>query len=106
MPARLVWRPQADRNLQAIFDFLVAENPRAAGAYVEDILEACDRLSSFPRSGRQYNRRYRVLVVRNHLVFYRHDAETSTVSIIAIIDGRRDVRTVLDNLPDPENPET
>ena len=76
MQAELRWGRRADNHLQAIFDFLVGENPRAvAESYIEDIMSACDRLRSFPRAGRQYDSRYRVIVVKNHLIFYRYDAE-------------------------------
>jgi plasmid stabilization system protein ParE len=99
MPVRLVWREEAESHLQAIFDYISSRNPRAAEAYLEDIVGACDRLRSFPASGRKYDDRYRVLIVRNHLVFYQQDADAASVSIVAIIDGRRDVMAALDDLP-------
>ena len=103
MPIRLIWREEAESHLQAIFDYISSENPRAAKAYLEDIIGACDRLRSFPASGRKYDSRYRVLVVRNHLVVYQQDADAASVSIVAIIDGRRDVMAILNDLPGPKD---
>ena len=100
MSASLIWRRRAENHLQAIYDYISSENPRAAAAYTEDIVAATERLRTFPESGRKFDSRYRQLVVRNHLIFYHHDADRSEVSIVAIIDGRRDVLAALDDLSD------
>lgn len=102
MPIRLIWRSEAESHLHEIFDYISSHNRGAAEAYLEEIVSACDRLRFFPSSGRKYDSRYRVLIVRNHLVFYLQDADASTVCIVAIIDGRRDVIAVLDDLPPVE----
>ena len=98
MPTRLIWRDAAEQHLQAIYDYISADSPRAAKAYVEDIVDACGQLRAFPALGKKYDSRYRLLIVRNHLVFYRQDTEATI--IVAIIDGRRDVAAVLDDLGD------
>lgn len=95
MAAELIWRTRAENHLQSIFDYISAENADAAEAYVEAIVEACDRLRSFPLSGRAFDKRHRVLVVRNHLVFYRHERESAKVIIAAVVDGRRDIAVLL-----------
>lgn len=102
MPASLIWRRRAENHLQTLYDYISLENPRAASAYAEDIVAATERLRTFPESGRQFDGRYRVLVVRNHLIFYRHDADRSLVSIVAVIDGRRDVKAALDDPSEAE----
>jgi plasmid stabilization system protein ParE len=102
MPASVIWRRRAENHLQAIYDYISLENPHAASAYAEDIVAASERLRTFPKSGRKFDSRYRVLVARNHLIFYHHDADQSLVSIVAIIDGRRDVMAALDDPSDAE----
>lgn len=91
MANRLVWLLQAHNDLSAIHDYISIENRRAADAYAEDILAACERLSDFPLSGRIYSSVYRALVVRNHLVFYRFDREDETIHIVSILHGRQDI---------------
>ena len=102
MPADLIWRERAEIHLQAIFDYISAESPRSASEYIEDIVSACEKLCAFPNLGRMFDGRYRILVVRNHLVFYQLHADLSTVIIAAIIDGRRDVLAALDELEPPD----
>ena len=103
MAAEVRWLDQAKDDLREILDYIAVEDPRAAKAYLEDIIGACDRLRSFPASGRKYDSRYRVLVVRNHLVVSQQDADAASVSIVAIIDGRRDVMAILNDLPGPKD---
>lgn len=98
MAADLIWRKRAENHLQSIYDYISADNADAAEAYVEAIVAACDRLRSFPLSGRAFDKRHRVLVVRNHLVLYRHERQSATVIIAAVIDGRRDVAVLLRGL--------
>lgn len=52
-------------------------------------------LADFPLSGRQYDSRYRAIVVRNHLVFYRYEVADDRIVIVAVLDGRRDIPHVL-----------
>lgn len=95
MAIDIVWLDEAERNLQSVFDYISSDNPSAAETYVESILSACDRLRDFPLSGRVFDERYRVLVVLNHLVFYRCSDDNTLVTIVAVIDGRRDVGAIL-----------
>ncbi|MCR5138133.1 MAG: type II toxin-antitoxin system RelE/ParE family toxin [Oscillospiraceae bacterium] len=68
-----------------------------AGLDLLDKLEAgFNRLSEFPESGfpPRYaalrTRGYRVLIVEKYLSFYKVDKESETVTIYAVVDGRRD----------------
>ena len=40
---------------------------------MQAIERACENLIIFPLSGRAYSHRYRALVIRNHIAFYRYD---------------------------------
>lgn len=101
MTAELIWRKRALTQLEAIFDYIRADNPKAAKICVEEIIAASDRLRHFPLSGRAYDNRYRILVVRNHLVLYRHEQLAGRVILTAVLDGRRDVAALLRQL-DPK----
>jgi addiction module RelE/StbE family toxin len=91
MGNKLVWLQQAYDDLSALHEYISTDNGRAADAYVEEILLACERLSKFPLSGRLYNPIYRALVVRNHLVFYRYDENERQVFIVAVLHGHRNI---------------
>jgi plasmid stabilization system protein ParE len=73
--AEIVWSAQAYDDLDLLMAYLKPLNPTAAERYVEGIREACLELEPLPECGRLYDDRYRVLVVRNHLIFYRFASE-------------------------------
>jgi plasmid stabilization system protein ParE len=98
MPADLVWSVQAEQDLRELFDFLHDQSPSAAQAYVEGVLQCCERLRDFPESSRAYNSRYRVLVFQNHVIFYRYLKSSQKVIIAKVIDGRRDYGRILKDL--------
>lgn len=102
MAADLIWLAEAESDLQSIFDYILADNAKAAEAYTGSIVAACDRLRGFPLSGRAFDKHYRILVIRNHLILYRYHQQNAEVVIAAIIDGRRDVAVLLRGLSEPE----
>jgi plasmid stabilization system protein ParE len=88
MQAETVWLDQA-------LDYISADSPKAAARYVRELQESCGQLRDFPLSGRAYANGYRCLVFRNHLVLYRFDAESQTVSLVRVVDARRDIDRLL-----------
>lgn len=92
MAVEIVWLDQAKDDLRELLDFIADENPMAAANYVTGIMEACNKLADFPELGPHYNSKFRRLVFRNHLVFYRHDKADHLVSIVSVVDGRRDLK--------------
>jgi len=91
MAAEVVWLDQAKDDVRQFLEYLHSKNPTAANSYVDDLEKACTGLADFPLQGFLYNERYRALVVRNHLVFYRYKQNDNEVVIVSIIDGRRDI---------------
>lgn len=71
--ADIIWRSRAVRHLNAISEYLRQRNPSAAKKYIAGLHDSCLLLKDFPETGRRYDDRYRVLVFRNHLIFYRYD---------------------------------
>jgi plasmid stabilization system protein ParE len=98
MAADIHWLDQAQDDLEEILRFISTESPKAAAKYVAAIREAAARLAEFPQSGRAYDAKRRVLVVRNHFIFYRFDATDNEIVIVGLIDGRRDLEKILDLL--------
>ena len=48
----IVWREQAEADLDALTDYIAKDNPQAALHVYDTILAAVDRLASFPTLGR------------------------------------------------------
>lgn len=95
MAAKIVWLDQAEDDLFALFSYLYPRNPAATMKYIADVRLAIERLGDFPLLGRVYDDRYRLIVKRNHLIFYRYDELRHAIIIARIIDSRRDVPKVL-----------
>lgn len=103
MKYRIVRTDKADEQLRNII-FYIAEDSGdidIALNYLGKIEKAINRLEGFPMSGSipRYSilrkQGYRVLVVERHLVFYKVDDIAKTVTIYAIVDGRREYRNLL-----------
>ena len=98
MAVELHWSDEGLAELEAVFDYISADSPEAAKAYVNRIRQTCEKLSAFPEMGRIYDPQYRVLVIDNHLALYRYDRTRQEVTIVKVIDGRRDVAQMLRDL--------
>ncbi len=89
--AAVRWAERARDDLREIFDFIARDSPRAAEALVERVLQATERLKSFPESGRPVpefpDLGYRELLIGNYRVQYR--VEAGTVWIASVVHGRR-----------------
>lgn len=72
---KLIWSPQALRDLEAIRDYIADDSPRYAALVIERIIGVVERLSSFPESGRMVPERndpeIREVIVRPYRVVYR-----------------------------------
>ncbi|MCL2343577.1 MAG: type II toxin-antitoxin system RelE/ParE family toxin [Firmicutes bacterium] len=84
-----------------IFEYVTKnlDAPAAAGALIEKIESACNRLTVFPFSGviprdaTLAKKGYRMLVVGNFLVFYTADEQA--VKIMRVVYGRRNYQSLL-----------
>lgn len=69
--------------------------------YLDKIERAINQLRDFPQSGSlpHYSilrkQGYRVLIVENHLVFYKVNELDKTVIIYSIVDSRREYRNLI-----------
>jgi plasmid stabilization system protein ParE len=75
---RVVWSPAALREVERVFDYLAAFNPRAAAAVSAALIEAGDSLENFPYRGRQVPRSQmrEILTAYPYLIRYRIVGET------------------------------
>ena len=90
----------AERDLQAIVEFITADDPVAALRILEQIESRCAALKQMPERGRVVPElaafgihTYRELVLAPWRVVYR--VSGATVSILAVVDGRRNLEEIL-----------
>lgn len=97
MPFEVIWSDKAIGDIDSLAGFIAQDNPPAAGRYIAAVYEKCKRLGDFPESGRAFDAKHRVIVVRNHLVIYKFDQAANEVRIVTIVDGRRDISKLIEN---------
>jgi toxin ParE1/3/4 len=77
--AEVVWSDPALADLEAIADYIALENPAAASALVQRIVDHVEQLAEHPESGTRVpemrRSRYRQLVQAPCRVFYRYDGQ-------------------------------
>lgn len=98
MRIEIEWLDRAKSDLRSILNFIAQEKPIAAQAYVDEIASSVSRLHDFPELGKRINSKYRTLIVRKHIVFYRYSLSNSRIVIAAVVDGRRDLSKILPGL--------
>jgi toxin ParE1/3/4 len=88
----VVVSPDAMRDLSEIHDYISADNVRAANKMIARILGSFTTAATFPEIGRRVRvyARARRLVVGKYLVYYATDPVEERVTILRVLDGRRD----------------
>lgn len=98
---RIQWAPIATEDLDDILDFIAVEkSPETAIRIYERIRSRVDSLKSYPRRGRVVPElkdigltEYRELISTPYRIFYRITGRL--VSILGVLDGRRDLEEIL-----------
>lgn len=101
MKNKIHYAPEARRDLDDIWDYIVADlcNPKVAQRTVSRILDAVDALADFSGIGAPLtsvadtDTDYRFLVTGNYLTFYR--VQGNDVYVDRILYGRRDYLRIL-----------
>ncbi len=91
----------AERDLEAIYDYIAEHDTRASADYVLDkLMEVAETLAAFPERGSHPKellalgiREYRQVHFKPYRLIYRISGKQVIVYIIA--DGRRDMQTLL-----------
>ena len=92
---RIEWTEPALDDLAAIREYIARDSEQYAVQFVGRIIDAVEKLSSFPEMGRKVpesRRRDRVreLLFQNYRIIYRLASER--IQIIAVLHGARDLR--------------
>jgi toxin ParE1/3/4 len=99
----LIRTDKADDQLSDIIHYIAADSGdvNIALAYLDKIETAVMQLEDFPYQGVQprysilRRQGYRVLIVERHLIFYKVNEAEKTVCVYAIVDGRREYRSLI-----------
>lgn len=99
---KLLRTDKADDQLRDIIYYIAADSGiDIALKYLDTLEEAINRLQEFPNSESipRYSilkkQGYRVVIVGNHLVFYKVDEDNKLVIIYAIVDGRMEYKNLI-----------
>lgn len=88
----LKYTPQAEADLDEIWDYIALENPEAARRFLYKIHDKCEAVSKTPVIGRkrpELGRGVRSFPVGNYIIFFRIDDDDTT--IVRVLHGRRDL---------------
>lgn len=103
MRLEVIWSPEAVSDLEGIIEYLQNENPTVAAQMAEKILSACDKLENFPQRGRyvpemdaMLQQNIREIALSPWRVVY--EILDAHVHILMVVDGRRDMQSLLVNL--------
>lgn len=89
----LCYLPRAKKDLEDIFGYICLDSPSRAALFLTRIDHALSRLARLPLAGflprdlYLKQKGYRLLVIRDYLVFYR--VEKKRVVIYRVIHGKR-----------------
>jgi len=92
--APVIWAPAALEDVEAIAEYIARDSPDHAALFATRLIQATDRLTQFPESGRAIpemaNPSCREVLVGDYRIMYR--IETGTVWITGVIHGARDLQ--------------
>lgn len=90
------FHPEAETDLDEIWEYIAAENIDAAGRVIGEIEKALENLISFPHAGNRRadltSRPLRFFRVRDYLIAFAPDEEP--LWVIAVMHGHRDPRVM------------
>lgn len=91
--AQISWTLEAQRWLEDIFEYIAADNPRAAADTVEGIYEKAQVLKDNPEVGQRYRasrRNVRILLYSHYRITYliKDDGD---IDVIGVFHGALDI---------------
>lgn len=95
MGHKVIWASAALEDLEAAAEYIQRDSPAYAASFVTRTLQAARSLSDFPERGRNIpeirDETIREIFIQSYRLIYR--IEKASVSILALIHGRRDLVT-------------
>ena len=93
---KIIWTRSAVLNLESIKNFIAQDSQYYAVELIEKIFGAVEKLSVFPRLGREVpeikKENIREIIYGNYRILYRIDSEV--LFVIAIIHAARDLNQI------------
>ncbi|RAI43349.1 type II toxin-antitoxin system RelE/ParE family toxin [Rhodoplanes roseus] len=93
---KLLWSPEAERDLGDVYDHVAAAgSPKAATHVLISIDQACRRLIDYPHKGpsrEELAPDLRSIVVHPYVIFYR--PTDIAIEIVRVLHGRRDIDAI------------
>ena len=92
MPNKFRKLPQADRDLDSIWDYIATDSVIAATKQIDRIGDVFEMLTENPQAGRErkeLRRGLRSFAVGSYILFYV--ALTDGVEVVLVLNGRQDV---------------
>jgi toxin ParE1/3/4 len=91
--AQIVWTDEAERWLEDIYGYIVADNPAAALETVQGIYARAQTLQDFPECGQRYwasGRNVRILLYGHYRIAYlvKDDGD---VAVLGVFHGALDI---------------
>ncbi len=81
-------------DLEEIYDYIAADNPRKAGEFIDLIQKKCRFLAAHPQSGRQrpeLRSDLHSFPVKRYVIFYRIRGDA--VEVVNVIHSARDIES-------------
>ena len=86
----LRWTERAAEHLEMLHAYVADDNPRAADAMIDHVLEAAERLAQFPQLGRKGRvPGTRELILPGTQIILAYRAHRNDVQILAVLHAAR-----------------
>ena len=92
---KLLISRRAEEELREIWRYIAIDNPTAADRLLLRIDDRLQVLRDFPGIGTlrdDIRPGFRMLVEGNYLLLYEHHVADNAVELVAVVDGRRDLK--------------
>lgn len=104
MSRRVIWSPPAERDRDAIAEYISRDSPKSALRFLDAVEQACQRLADIPEIGGIWEsslprlaglRVWQIPGFENYLLFYR--PTDPAIQIVRVLHGARDLEKALRN---------
>jgi toxin ParE1/3/4 len=104
MSSRILWSPPAERDRDAIAEYISRNSPKSAVRFLDAVEQACQRLADMPEIGGVWEsslprlvglRVWQIPGFENYLLFYR--VAEPALQIVRLLHGARDLERQLRN---------